>query len=210
MAATARDAMTTDVITVGPSTLLADVARMFSEDRISGAPVVDDGERLVGIVSRTDVITGLLAAADGTTPEMRSLLGIGETEEDEPEDGGDVPEPEGSQGAVVEDVMDGDPTTVAPDTPLVEVARRMARERLHRVVVTEDGRVVGILTSIDLLERFPAAAKAAEAARAARPAAKAKKAAARRPAATGGKSKGRPKAKGKAARGARGKVRTRR
>jgi CBS domain-containing protein len=157
---TARDAMTKDVISVSPSTPLADVARMFSEDRISGAPVVDSTERLVGIVSRTDVITGLLEAADGTTPEMRSLLGIGETEEDEPEDGGDVPEPE-TAGAVVEDVMDGDPATVAPDTPLTDVARRMARERLHRVVVTEGGRVAGILTSIDVLGHFPAPPRAA-------------------------------------------------
>jgi CBS domain-containing protein len=153
--------MTKDVISVTPSTPLADVARMFSEDRISGAPVIDSTERLVGIVSRTDVITGLLAGADGTTPEMRSLLGIGETEEDEPEDGGDVPDPEATSGPVVEDVMDGDPATVAPETPIPQVARRMARERLHRVLVTEDGRVAGILTSIDVLGHFPAPAAAA-------------------------------------------------
>ena len=159
-ARTARDAMTKEVISVTPSTPLADVARMFSEDRISGAPVVDSTERLVGIVSRTDVITGLLKEAE-VAPEMRSLLGIGETEEDEPEDGGDVPEPEAAAagGPVVEDVMDGDPVTVSPETPIPDVARRMARERLHRVVVTEDGRVAGILTSIDVLGHFPAPAR---------------------------------------------------
>src|SRR5688572_13629723 len=97
MATTARNVMTRDVITVSPSTPLVDVARMFSEDKISGAPVVDDTDRLVGILSRTDVITGLLESrSDGATnlPEMRSLLGIAEAEESESEDGGDVPEPE--------------------------------------------------------------------------------------------------------------------
>jgi CBS domain-containing protein len=156
MAKTARDVMTKDVITVSPSTRLDDVARMFAEDRISGAPVVDATERLVGIVSRTDVITGLLEqSAETAAPALRTILGLAETDESEPEDGGDVPEPEAIQGMVVEDVMEGDPVTVTPATPLAAIARRMNRERIHRVVVMEDGRVAGILTSIDLLGQFP-------------------------------------------------------
>jgi CBS domain-containing protein len=173
MRTTARDVMTKDVITVTPSTPLGDVARMFAEDRISGAPVVDATDRLVGIVSRTDVITGLLEdTAESAPPVLRSLLGISESEESEEEDGGDVPEPEAAQGLLVEDVMDGDPPTAAPAAALVEVAKRMARERIHRVVVVEGDRVVGILTSIDVLGRFPNGPRRKPARAPARPAAK--------------------------------------
>jgi CBS domain-containing protein len=151
----ARDVMTRDVVTVTLSTPVADVAQMFSEDQISGAPVVDAQDRLVGIVSRTHVLTGLLEErGEGTQPALRTLLGLPETEEAEPEDGGDLPEPEGTAAVTVEDVMEGDPVTVAPDTALADVARRMAKDRLHRVVVVEGDRVVGILTSIDVLGRF--------------------------------------------------------
>jgi CBS domain-containing protein len=151
----ARDVMTRDVVTVTPSTPLADVAQMFSEDSISGAPVVDAQERLVGIVSRTHVLTGLLdERGEATAPALRTLLGLPETEEGEAEDGGDLPEPEGTTEVTVEDVMVGDPATAAPDTPLAAIARRMAKDRLHRVVVVEGDRVVGILTSIDVLGRF--------------------------------------------------------
>jgi CBS domain-containing protein len=198
MATTARDAMTKDVITVRPDTPLTDVARMFSEDKISGAPVVDSNDRLVGIVSRTDVITGLLDSRGETkAPAMRWLLGIGDSEEAETEDGGDLPEPEGTTCPIVEDVMDGDPTTVAPDASLDRVARHMARERLHRVVVLENHRVAGILTSIDLLAHFPTPTSDAPSAR--RPALVATTATATSAKAAGAKAKAkkadRPKAK---------------
>jgi CBS domain-containing protein len=173
MATLARDVMTKDVVTVTPSTPLGDVARMFSEDNISGAPVVDAQDRLVGIVSRTHVLTGLLdERGEATPPALRTLLGLPETEETEPEDGGDLPEPEGTAEVTVEEVMEGDPSTATPETPLGEIARRMAKDRLHRVVIVEDDRVVGILTSIDVLGRFSeaprAGARAAVATKAAR------------------------------------------
>jgi CBS domain-containing protein len=211
MAAVARDVMTENVVTVTPSTPLRDVARMFSEDNISGAPVVDEQERLVGIVSRTDVITGMLAAGPESVPlEMRLMLGLDETTESEPEDGGDLPEPDAPVGPTVEDVMAGDPVTVSPETPLSEIAARMSKDRFHRVVVTMGPRVVGIITSLDLLARFPASEgatprgakrrKAASSERTAAPARKAAKKAAPKAAGRTAKKGGRRPARATARR----------
>jgi CBS domain-containing protein len=57
----------------------------------------------------------------------------------------------------VEDLMTPDPACVGVDTPVTEIARLMAERRIHRVIVTDRvGIPVGIVTSLDLLEVFPA------------------------------------------------------
>jgi CBS domain-containing protein len=55
----------------------------------------------------------------------------------------------------VADIMTEDVLTVVPDTPIAEIAERMARDRIHRVVVLDGDKLVGIVTSIDLLSHFP-------------------------------------------------------
>ena len=52
----AKDVMTTEVVTVSPETTVQDVAKILSEKGISGAPVVDANQRLVGIVSEGDLL----------------------------------------------------------------------------------------------------------------------------------------------------------
>lgn len=132
MALTARDIMTTEVITVTPSTPLKEFARICAEDKISGAPVVTVDGRLAGIVSRTDLLERLA--------EIRDL---------DPQAGEEMP-------GEVQDIMQERIISVPPATTLDRVAKRMAEERIHRVLVTEKGKLVGIITSLDLLGRFPA------------------------------------------------------
>ena len=55
----------------------------------------------------------------------------------------------------VGDIMTEDVLTVGPATPLAEIAERMARDRIHRVVVMEGDKMIGLVTSIDLLSHFP-------------------------------------------------------
>jgi CBS domain-containing protein len=138
----ARDVMTTELITVTPATPLSEFARICAEDKISGCPVVRADGALCGIVSKTDLLNRLLDEHPrlGTTREFPVW--------DE-----DVRQ--------VGDIMTETVLTVSPATPLAEIAERMARDRVHRVVVMEGDRMVGLVTSIDLLAHFPKQAVAA-------------------------------------------------
>jgi CBS domain-containing protein len=147
--------MTTEVVTVTPETPLSEFARMCVEDGISGAPVVTVDGRLVGIVSRTDLLEHLLEVGhEGRAGEgLRGLFLLGEESLDVRE--GMASRSEIESLGQVSDILEPEVLTVAPDLPLAEVARRMWEKRVHRVVVVEGGRVAGILTSLDLLGRFP-------------------------------------------------------
>ncbi len=159
MALTAADIMTREVIAVTPATPVAEFARLCAEDRISGAPVVTVDGRLVGVVSRTDLLPALLESGAGSPGEGGGAEGFGGDDDDF--DG--LPDPEGESVAermgTVDEIMQTDPVTVPPAMPVADVARRMAKERIHRVLVTEKGRILGIITSLDLLGHFPGGPK---------------------------------------------------
>ena len=138
MALTASDVMTSDVTTVTPATPLSEFARICAEDKISGAPVVEIGGRLAGIVSHTDLI-GRLLQEDPFQEPGREF---------------DLPQA-AREWREVADIMTPDVLTVAPDAPVEDVAARMARERIHRVLVMKDDDVVGIITSLDRLAHYP-------------------------------------------------------
>ncbi len=155
MARTARDVMTEEVITVTPSTLLSEFARICAEDRVSGCPVVTIDGRLVGVVSRTDLVERLLEGRldRNADSDLRRMLRLAEGEgyasaqtlaHDEEESIGEV-----------DAIMSTDIVTVEPATPIAEVARQMAGHRIHRVLVLEGTDLVGIVTSLDLLAHFP-------------------------------------------------------
>ncbi len=132
---TAGDVMTREVITVTPATPISEFARICAEDNISGAPVMRVDGTLVGIVSKTDLVRGMLDADSrfGTHDERPAW--------DDPD-------------RQVGDIMIDRVLTATPDTPLADLAERMAAERVHRVVVTDNDHVVGIVTSIDLLSHY--------------------------------------------------------
>lgn len=136
MALTAADIMTTEVITITPSTPIADFARTCAEDGVSGMPVTHVDGTLVGIVSKTDLVQHLL--------DNHSKFG---TREDAPSWDMDIQQ--------VGDIMQDDVMTVEPDEELAVIAQRMANDRVHRVVVVDKrGGVLGIVTSLDLLEHW--------------------------------------------------------
>jgi len=136
MALTAADVMTAELITVTPSTSLTEFARLCAEDHISGAPVTRVDGTLVGVVSKTDLVQRLL---------------------DSHPFHGSVQEPAiwDQDTLQVGDIMQDDVATVLPTATLPEIAERMARDRIHRVLVTDGRRLLGIVTSIDLLAHFP-------------------------------------------------------
>jgi CBS domain-containing protein len=145
----ARDIMTKEPMCVEPWMSIRQLAHLFAENEISGAPVVDGLGRLVGLVSKTDLIRQCLEGTGNVLPAyLFETLGSTGAEE------GEVT-PETS--VCVEDFMTLEPVTVMPETSLRELAAIMSSRRIHRLVVVDAGdKPVGIITSLDLIAAFQA------------------------------------------------------
>lgn len=129
-----RDIMTSDVVTVSPSTSLKEAARRMLAAGISGMPVMD-GDELVGIVTEADFVADLV----GERPRRR-LLGL-------------VVEETPVRGETVGEVMTTDLVTIGPDAPARAAARLMMTAGVKRLpVVDGDGHLVGIVSRADLLK----------------------------------------------------------
>ena len=144
----AEDIMVSEPVCVEPSATIRELARVFVENEVSGAPVVNEQGRLVGIVSKTDLIR---RCADGTLDVPPGYL-FEVISEQGGEDADLIPEPL----ICVEDFMTADPITVTPATPVDETAQLMYEGRIHRVIVVDSGGgPLGIITSLDMLGAFP-------------------------------------------------------
>jgi len=143
----ARDVMTSPVVSVGPETTVKEIAKLLIERRVSGVPVLDQGERVVGIVSEGD----LIRRVEGTDERHRSwwlrLFSDATT---------DATEYVKTHGRRAADVMTRDVVTVGEDMPLHEIAALLEARRIKRVPVVRDGRVVGIVSRANLLHGLAA------------------------------------------------------
>jgi CBS domain-containing protein len=132
---TAADVMTRDVIQAGPDEPLERAAHLMAEHRIKRLPVVNVAARLVGILSRVDVLRtmGEDYHAPTTAADPRPNT---------------VPH-------VVGDLMRSDVPSIAPDAPLGEVLDVVTSTRLNRAIVVDaERRVLGVVTDADLLARL--------------------------------------------------------
>ena len=145
------DLMAVDVVTTTPITKLKEVDRLFSTYAISGAPVVDQGQ-LVGVISQSDVVRVLYeqqAAASEVSQYLQSpypipLPALSEIARERSKIADRMVE------LTVADAMTGVPVTVAPEDDISVAAQAMCDERVHRVLVTRNGELVGILSALDL------------------------------------------------------------
>jgi CBS domain-containing protein len=148
-----RDVMRTDVGTVGSEMSLPDLERAFIDRKRSGFPVVDAG-RLVGIVSRSDVVRQL--CVEQTLAEQVSDFYAGEGVASVVESFEAIGERVGSRIETlrVRDVMSRRLITVSPDEGLSAVARRLVEHGIHRLPVVEGERLLGLVSSLDLVRLF--------------------------------------------------------
>jgi CBS domain-containing protein len=147
----ARDVMQRDVHSVLPKMSLADLERTFCDSGQSGFPVVGDGNRLVGVVSRTDIVRKLAVEQSYAEYESAYYWDVGGPEPDDGLDDIGLQIGQRLEGMQVEDVMSHSPITVTGDTPLRDLAQILIDRKIHRLPVVEDGALVGILTSTDLV-----------------------------------------------------------
>jgi CBS domain-containing protein len=150
MPSTARDVMTRAVVSVGPETPLIDVYRLFVSEQIHGAPVVDDEELLIGVISSSDLLRASDEERDtaiSSSDYLRDLV-----EFSGPDWGKGLSDFQNRLASLtVADVMTPTAVTVRPDTPVAEVARVLRQHQVHRVWVEDEGRVCGVVSTFDLL-----------------------------------------------------------
>jgi len=127
---TAADLMTIEPIVVSYEALIEEAERLIRDHHVSGLPVVDQGGVLVGVISQTDLV-------HLDDPSVRSLIR------------------RASVGIRVGEVMSRPPVTVLLTTTLLEAARLMTQQWIHRVVVVDEkGRPLGVLAAMDFVALF--------------------------------------------------------
>jgi CBS domain-containing protein len=148
MALTVRDIMDADPATVTPQDDVETVVRVMRRHELPGVPVVNDGGRCVGIVTEADLV---IADEQGDLhlPHFVELFG-----------GVVFLEPlrrfeerlRKAFASNVADLMTEDPITIEPDASVSEAGRIIATRGHNRLPVVEHGRLVGVVTRVDVLE----------------------------------------------------------
>jgi CBS domain-containing protein len=147
MADVVRDIMEPDPVTVRPDTPVEDVVRTLRQHELPGLPVVEGDGTCVGIVTEADLV---LPDDEGDLhiPHYINLFGGTVFLEPLSRFEGRLRKAFASQAA---DMMTRDPDTVAPDTDVREAARLIHESGHNRLPVVEDGRLVGVVTRVDVL-----------------------------------------------------------
>jgi len=141
----AKDVMTKDVLTVKLATSVRELAALLDERRIGAAPVVDDGGNLIGIVSESDLVEQDKSLHIPTVVSIFDWVIYLESSKRFEK------ELQKMTGQTVADIYTPDVRTVAPETPLSEVADLMTDEGVHLVPVVDGGQLVGVVARIDLI-----------------------------------------------------------
>jgi predicted transcriptional regulator len=145
-----QDVMTREIIGVCPTTSVAALVQIFLRHEISGAPVVEEDGRAVGIVTVSDLLDPR-RRTDATGVPRYVRLWAGDVRAVGIEDEGDV-----AGSGVVGDIMSRELVTVDRHATVRDAARLMARADVHRLVVTDHGRPIGLVTTMDCLRALAA------------------------------------------------------
>ncbi len=134
-----QDVMTHQVYSVTKDAEVQEAARILSEQKISGLPVIDEGNRVIGVISEVDIL-----ASAGLGPKrpagdfLRRLFG--------------ERVPAKREGHRAGDVMSAPPITIGPFEDIKEVAAVLDKRRIKRLpVVDRDGRLLGIISRGDII-----------------------------------------------------------
>jgi CBS domain-containing protein len=146
----ARDVMTAGMATVPPETPVAAIARMFADRGISAVAVTDAAGTLLGIVTESDLVRRLADEDDQPSGWLSRLFS---------HPAGRADRYARSHGVMASEVMADTVITASPGDSAAHVARVMEEHRIRRVPVTEDGKLLGVVTRSDLVRALVAQAE---------------------------------------------------
>ena len=139
----AMDVMVRDVITVGPDDTVADAAKLIAQNDVSALPVVDEDGHLVGIISEGDLMNREEIGTEVHHPWWIEAVTPAATL---------ATEFAKSHGKRVDEVMSDDVITATEEAPLSEIAALLERNRIKRVPILRDGKLVGIVSRSNLVQ----------------------------------------------------------
>lgn len=152
-ALTARDVMHGRLATVEPDCTLGQLARTLDERGVPAVPVVDGHQRLLGVVSVTDLVHGAaLAQASAASLPAGDRIG---SARDQNRVAGEM-----LAAVRVGEVFSRALVAAPPEATLLELAGLMTGHRVHQVVIVDENRIAGLVTALDLVcalySRYPA------------------------------------------------------
>jgi len=152
----ARQVMNADVQTLHEASPIKEAILTLREYNITGAPVVNDSGECIGVFSSTDVLELDAETEERETPVAGSYFNVDPLEE---ETEGYFSREEYDLNVLGRDTvgqrMNSQIQAAAPDSSLERVCQSMLNERIHRVLVMEDRKLLGIISSFDVV-RFVA------------------------------------------------------
>lgn len=138
----AADVMTRRVVTVRPETPLVEAVEAMLANAISGLVVVDDEERVAGVLSEGDLLRRTETATERRRPRwLEFLIGSGRLADEFVR----------AHGRTVAEVMTRDVIAVSEKTSLEDVVKLFEEHGIKRVPVLRGGKLVGIVSRADLL-----------------------------------------------------------
>ena len=133
-----KDIMTASPKTVSPEAPIKDVATMMLIERVSGAPVVDDDNNIVGIISEKDILIHMF-------PTIDELMNETKPDFEEMENNY-----QGTMSLTAKDLMSGNVATVSSNMPCLKAASMMWLRKIRRIPVADNGKLVGIISIGDV------------------------------------------------------------
>ena len=141
---TAKDIMTKDVITVKPDATVKELAKLLTEHKISGVPVVDEDGNIVGIVTENDLVSRNKRLHIPTVLRLFDayfVLGSGKVEE----------EMKKMTALLVDGIFTKEVVSIKEETPLQAIATIMSEKNIHLLPVLKGKSVVGIVGKADIV-----------------------------------------------------------
>jgi len=129
---TVRDLMTSPVVSINPDLPVSGAVELLADAHVSGLAVIDLHDRLLGVVTTSDVVNA--GAEAGDNQARRQLWSEG----------------------TVRDIMTSRVLTASPDLEIREAALQMEYGEVHRLFVVEDGKLIGVVSRSDISRAFAA------------------------------------------------------
>lgn len=137
-----QDIMTRKVLSIEPTASVLQAVRSMLQNRISGLPVVDADETLVGIVTEGDFLRRTETTTEKRRPRwLQFIIGPGRLADEYVR----------THSRKIADVMTPEPYTVTEDTNLEDVVQLMEKHRIKRLPVVRGKQLVGIVSRANLL-----------------------------------------------------------